>query len=708
MHFTFPVSYKLLDTPIEFLKGVGPKRAEVLQKELGIFRFADLLFYFPFRYIDRTKFYKISEINPDMQYVQLKGKIISIETIQGKGKSQRLSAMFSDGNKTMDLVWFTGLRWIKSSIKEGADYVIFGRPGSFNGRLNMAHPELELLTDHLASPQGKLQAIYSTTEKAKNMGLDSKGIGKLAITLLNQIPPNSFKESLSTNILTQLNLLPREESLRKVHLAPDNGSMQKSLFRLKFEELFYSQLRLQKIKNLRKKQLKGIIFEKIDNYFDHFFHQYLPFQLTNAQKRVLKEIRRDTLGGFQMNRLLQGDVGSGKTIVALMTMLMGIDNGYQAAIIAPTEILANQHLKTITHLLKDLNLNVRLLTGSTKKKERREIINMLADGSLHLLIGTHAIIEDPVIFKNLGIAVIDEQHRFGVAQRAKLWAKSKNNPPHILVMTATPIPRTLAMTLYGDLDISIIDELPPGRKQVRTLHYYDFTRQKVLDLMAAEIRKGRQAYVVFPLIEESEKIDMKNLMDGFDQLQASLPQFKISMLHGRMTNEAKENEMKRFAAGITNIMVSTTVIEVGVDISNATIMVIENADRFGLSQLHQLRGRVGRGGDQSYCILITHSKLSNDAQIRMQTMVRTNNGFEISEVDLDLRGPGEIEGTRQSGDLKFKIADLAHDQQILLQARDVAHSLLEEDPELKNPQNLIILNILNNELKTRGAWARIS
>lgn len=702
------MSYALLDTPIEFLKGVGPKRAEVLQKELGIFKFVDLLFYFPFRYVDRTKFYRINEINPDMQYVQLKGKIVTIETIQGKGRNQRLSATFSDGQGVMELIWFTGIRWIKSSLKVGAEYVIFGRPSSFNGKLNMAHPELELLIDHLASPQGKLQAVYSTTEKAKNLGLDSKGISKLAITLLGQIPPNSFQESLSSSILSELQLISREQALRKVHMPPDNESMQKALFRLKFEELFYSQLRLLQVKNIRKQQLRGIIFEKIDTYFDQFYHQYLPFELTNAQKRVLKEIRKDTLGGFQMNRLLQGDVGSGKTIVALMTMLMGIDNGYQATLLAPTEILANQHFKTISHLLRETNLNVGLLTGSTKKSERKELFANLEQGNLHILIGTHAIIEDPVIFKNLGIAVIDEQHRFGVAQRAKLWGKNKNNPPHVLVMTATPIPRTLAMTLYGDLDVSIIDELPPGRKPIKTQHFYDFSRQKVMDLMAAEINKGRQCYVVYPLIEESEKIDMKNLMDGFEQIQAALPQFSISMLHGRMTAEAKENEMKRFAAGLTNIMVSTTVIEVGVDVPNASIMLIENAERFGLSQLHQLRGRVGRGADQSYCLLVTHSKLSNDAQIRMQTMVRTNNGFEISEVDLDLRGPGDIEGTRQSGDLKFKIADLAHDQQILAIARDVAQRILEDDPELIQPNNLVIRKILSIEMQTRNAWARIS
>jgi ATP-dependent DNA helicase RecG len=702
------LSYALLDTPIEFLKGVGPRRAEVLQKELGIFKFVDLLFYFPFRYVDRTKFYRINEINPDMQYVQLKGKIVTIETIQGKGRNQRLSATFSDGQGVMELIWFTGIRWIKSSLKVGAEYVIFGRPSSFNGKLNMAHPELELLIDHLASPQGKLQAVYSTTEKAKNLGLDSKGISKLAITLLGQIPPNSFQESLSSSILSELQLISREQALRKVHMPPDNESMQKALFRLKFEELFYSQLRLLQVKNIRKQQLRGIIFEKIDTYFDQFYHQYLPFELTNAQKRVLKEIRKDTLGGFQMNRLLQGDVGSGKTIVALMTMLMGIDNGYQATLLAPTEILANQHFKTISHLLRETNLNVGLLTGSTKKSERKELFANLEQGNLHILIGTHAIIEDPVIFKNLGIAVIDEQHRFGVAQRAKLWGKNKNNPPHVLVMTATPIPRTLAMTLYGDLDVSIIDELPPGRKPIKTQHFYDFSRQKVMDLMAAEINKGRQCYVVYPLIEESEKIDMKNLMDGFEQIQAALPQFSISMLHGRMTAEAKENEMKRFAAGLTNIMVSTTVIEVGVDVPNASIMLIENAERFGLSQLHQLRGRVGRGADQSYCLLVTHSKLSNDAQIRMQTMVRTNNGFEISEVDLDLRGPGDIEGTRQSGDLKFKIADLAHDQQILAIARDVAQRILEDDPELIQPNNLVIRKILSIEMQTRNAWARIS
>ncbi len=702
------MSYALLDTPIEFLKGVGPRRAEVLQKELGIFKFVDLLFYFPFRYVDRTKFYRINEINPDMQYVQLKGKIVTIETIQGKGRNQRLSATFSDGQGVMELIWFTGIRWIKSSLKVGAEYVIFGRPSSFNGKLNMAHPELELLIDHLASPQGKLQAVYSTTEKAKNLGLDSKGISKLAITLLGQIPPNSFQESLSSSILSELQLISREQALRKVHMPPDNESMQKALFRLKFEELFYSQLRLLQVKNIRKQQLRGIIFEKIDTYFDQFYHQYLPFELTNAQKRVLKEIRKDTLGGFQMNRLLQGDVGSGKTIVALMTMLMGIDNGYQATLLAPTEILANQHFKTISHLLRETNLNVGLLTGSTKKSERKELFANLEQGNLHILIGTHAIIEDPVIFKNLGIAVIDEQHRFGVAQRAKLWGKNKNNPPHVLVMTATPIPRTLAMTLYGDLDVSIIDELPPGRKPIKTQHFYDFSRQKVMDLMAAEINKGRQCYVVYPLIEESEKIDMKNLMDGFEQIQAALPQFSISMLHGRMTAQAKENEMKRFAAGLTNIMVSTTVIEVGVDVPNASIMLIENAERFGLSQLHQLRGRVGRGADQSYCLLVTHSKLSNDAQIRLQTMVRTNNGFEISEVDLDLRGPGDIEGTRQSGDLKFKIADLAHDQQILAIARDVAQRILEDDPELIQPNNLVIRKILSSEMQTRNAWARIS
>lgn len=702
------MSYELLDTPIEFLKGVGPKRAEVLQKELGIFKFADLLFYYPFRYIDRTKFYKISEINPDMQYVQLKGKITSIETIQGKGRNQRLSAIFTDGTGVLELIWFTGIKWIKAGLFVDSEYVIFGRPSIFNGKLNMAHPELELLRDHAASPQGKLQAVYSTTEKAKNSGLDSKGISKLAITLLAQVPQKSFPETLSTNIITQLHLIPKEIAIRSVHIPPDNESMQNSLFRLKFEELFYAQLKILQVKNLRKKQLKGILFEKIDTYFDQFYHHYLPFELTGAQKRVLKEIRRDTLGGSQMNRLLQGDVGSGKTIVALMTMLMGIDNGYQATILAPTEILANQHFKTLSNLLKDTNLEVRLLTGSTKKSERNELLPKLADGSLNILIGTHAVIEDPVIFKNLGIAVIDEQHRFGVAQRAKLWGKNKNSPPHVLVMTATPIPRTLAMTLYGDLDVSVIDELPPGRKPIKTQHYYDFTRQKVIDLMEAEIKKGRQCYVVFPLIEESEKVDMKNLMGGFEQLQAALPQYSISMLHGRMKPEAKENEMKRFAAGLTNIMVSTTVIEVGVDVPNASIMVIENAERFGLSQLHQLRGRVGRGADQSYCMLVTHSKLNNDAQIRMLTMVRTNDGFEISEVDLDLRGPGDIEGTRQSGELKFKIADLATDQKILMVAREIAQDILEIDPELTDPENQILRKVLATDMQGRNAWSRIS
>lgn len=702
------MNYTLLDTPIEYLKGVGPKRAEVLQKELGIFRFADLLFYFPFRYVDRTKFYKISEINPEMQLVQLKGRITRIETIQGKGRNQRLTAQFTDGDNTMELIWFTGLRWIKTALKVNADYVIFGRPGVFNGKLNMAHPEMELLADHTSSPQGKLQAIYSTTEKAKNSGLDSKGISKLAITLLGQIPVGSIHESLPNSIRNGLGLMNREEALRKVHMPPDNESMQKCLTRLKFEELFYAQLRLLKIKKQRKQAHKGIIFEKVDGHFDTFYHQHLPFELTNAQKRVLKEIRRDTVQGYQMNRLLQGDVGSGKTIVALMTMLMGIDNGYQATLLAPTEILANQHFKTITTLLQNLQLKVRLLTGSTKKSEREEIFTLLESGELDILIGTHAVIEDPVIFKNLGIAIIDEQHRFGVAQRAKLWNKNKLNPPHILVMTATPIPRTLAMTLYGDLDISIIDELPPGRKPIRTMHFYDLSRQQVLDLMQLEINKGRQCYVVYPLIEESEKVDMKNLMDGFEQLQSSLPQYSISMLHGRMTGEAKDQEMKRFAQGKTQIMVSTTVIEVGVDVPNASMMVIENAERFGLSQLHQLRGRVGRGADQSYCILVTHSKLNNDALVRMQTMVKTNNGFEISEVDLNLRGPGDIAGTRQSGEIKFKIADLAHDQKILMLAREAAIQLLEDDPELQAADNRIIHQILSNEMQTKDIWARIS
>lgn len=702
------MSYAILDTPIEFLKGVGPKRAEVLQKELGIFKFADLLFYFPFRYIDRTKFYKIAEVSPDMQFIQIKGRIVSVETIQGKGKNQRMSAIFSDGENTMELIWFTGIRWIKTNLKVNTDYVIFGRPSIFNGRINMAHPEMELLQDHISSPAGKLQAIYSTTEKAKNSGLDSKGISKLAITLLTQIPRYGFPETLPPSLVAELQLASKEDALRNVHLPPDNEWMQKALFRLKFEELFYAQLRLLEVKNLRKLQLKGIHFEKIDTHFDEFYKQHLPFELTNAQKRVLKEIRRDTVGGFQMNRLLQGDVGSGKTIVALMTMLMGIDNGFQAAMLAPTEILANQHFKTISKLLAPTQLKVRLLTGSTKKKEREELFAALADGSIHVLVGTHAIIEDPVIFKNLGIAIIDEQHRFGVAQRAKLWGKNKNNPPHILVMTATPIPRTLAMTLYGDLDVSIIDELPPGRKPIQTQHYYDFSRQKVIDLMDREIKKGRQCYVVYPLIEESEKVDMKNLMDGFEQMQGYLPQYSISMLHGRMTTEAKEKEMERFAAGLTQIMVSTTVIEVGVDVPNASMMVIENAERFGLSQLHQLRGRVGRGADQSYCLLVTHSKLSNDAQVRMQTMVRTNNGFDISEVDLELRGPGDIEGTRQSGELKFKIANLANDQKILMMAREVAQNILEADPELTEPDHLILRKVLNTELNSRNAWARIS
>lgn len=701
------MSTELLDTSIEFLKGVGPKRAEVFQKEFGIFRFGDLLHYFPFRYVDRTKFYQISEINDSLTYVQLKGKIIHSETII-KGKSQRMVATFSDGINSIELVWFTGLRWIKNSLKLHTDVVVFGKPTYFNGSYNIAHPEIELLQEHLASPQGKLQAVYSSTEKAKNLGLDSKGISKCVMQLLQIIPPYYFVENLNSKTVAHYRLLSRDESLRAIHLPKDVEHMQKAQLRLKFEELFFAQLKLVAANNKRKQSLKGILFEKIDGAFDEFFKNHLPFELTNAQKRVLKEIRKDTVQGWQMNRLLQGDVGSGKTIVALMTMLMAIDNGYQAAMIAPTEILANQHFEGISDLLKSMNLNVRLLTGSTKKKAREEIHAMLESGELHILIGTHAIIEDKVIFKNLGIAVIDEQHRFGVAQRSKLWNKNKNTPPHILVMTATPIPRTLAMTIYGDLDVSIIDELPPGRKPIQTIHRFDINRQKVYDLIDQEIQKGRQCYIVYPLIEESEKIDLKNLMDGMELVKKFLPQYKVSFLHGRLPNDVKEAEMKRFADGNTHIMVATTVIEVGVNVPNATVMVIENAERFGLSQLHQLRGRVGRGGDQSYCILVTFSKLSNEGRIRMETMCRTNNGFEISEVDLQLRGPGDMDGTRQSGVLKFKIADIQQDSKILSVARTEAEKILEEDPELTKEENKIIRLILERTLEGKNSWSRIS
>lgn len=695
-----------LDTSIEYLKGVGPKRAEILQQELGIYRFYDLLSHFPYRYIDRTRFHQIREITPDTGFVQLKGTITQVEVVEGKGRKARMSATFTDGTGSIQLVWFSGIKWIRNQVKPQATYVVFGKLNVFNSKLSMAHPEMDMLEGEHAVLSTGLQPVYNSTEKAKSAGLDSKGLSRLIKTLLEQ-HKQPFKETLPEYLVQQLRLPDRNEALRQIHQPDSMDKMLRAKFRLKFEELFFVQLRLLRVMGSRKAHAPGFVFEKIDHFFHRFYHEHLPFELTHAQKKVLKEIRKDVLSGVQMNRLLQGDVGSGKTIVALFAMLMAIDNGYQACILAPTEILATQHFKGISELIAPLGLNIRLLTGSTKKKEREDIHAMLEDGSLHLLAGTHAILEEKVIFKNLGLAIVDEQHRFGVAQRARLWQKNIRSP-HILIMTATPIPRTLAMTLYGDLDVSVIDELPPGRKPVKTIHRYELNRQKAYDLVDEEIKKGRQAYIVFPLIEESEKLDYKNLMDGYDHVRKAFPHYHVSMLHGKMTPDAKEFEMKRFVKGETHIMVSTTVIEVGVNVPNASVMVIESAERFGLSQLHQLRGRVGRGAEQSYCILITPYKISEEGRKRMETMVRTNDGFEIAEVDLQLRGPGDIEGTRQSGLMNFKIADIIKDQKIVALSRDAARTILEEDPKLSADKHQILIKTLEELNQGKTNWSKIS
>lgn len=696
-----------LHTPIEFLKGVGPKRAETLQKELGIFTFNDLLFHFPFRYVDRSRFYKVNEISPDLPYIQLKGTISQLEIIPGKGKNSRMKAVFTDDTGSLDLVWFSGIKWIKDTLLPHTEYILFGKPTYYNGKPNIAHPELEIAESVNEKPTAKLQPIYPSTEKAKNRGLDSRGILKIIRTLL-ELYPGKFEESLTPSIVEKLKLFSSDQALRNMHFPESVEAMQKARLRMAFEELFFTQLKLLKAQSLRKSVLKGYELEKIDEHFDRFYHHHLPFQLTGAQKRVIKEIRKDVLSGTQMNRLLQGDVGSGKTIVALMTMLMAVDNNLQATLIAPTEILANQHYQNIKELLGDMPVRVELLTGSTKKSNRKIISEGLENGELHILIGTHAVLEEQVKFKQLGLAVIDEQHRFGVAQRARLWNKNNTIAPHVLVMTATPIPRTLAMTLYGDLDVSVIDELPPGRKPIQTLHRFDVNRQKVYDLMLQELKKGRQVYVVYPLIEESEKMDYKNLHEGYTHILERFPGYHVSMMHGKLTPENKEFEMKRFVKGETQIMVATTVIEVGVNIPNASVMIIESAERFGLSQLHQLRGRVGRGAEQSYCILVTSHKLSAESKTRMETMCRTNDGFEIAEVDLQLRGPGDVEGTRQSGLMNFKVADLAKDQRILSLARDTARWVLDEDPQLALPSNQILAQTLLAINQGKTNWGRIS
>ncbi|MGZ3862363.1 MAG: ATP-dependent DNA helicase RecG [Bacteroidia bacterium] len=696
-----------LDTKIEFLKGIGPQRGEMLRNELGIFTYNDLLNLYPFRYVDRSKIYKIKEITEDLPYVQLKGRIVKTETL-GTKFQQRFVAQFKDDTGTIELVWFQGAKWLVGKFKPDVDYVVLGKPSEFRGKYNITHPEVDLANDESIKQNSALQPVYPSTEKLKSKGLDSKGIVKLQEVLIPQIK-GKITETLPQNLIEQFKLVSKEEALTQIHFPENAEKLKKAEYRLKFEEFFYLQLKVLKNKNFRKHSVQSFVFEKVGFYFNTFFEKHLPFQLTGAQKRVLKEVRADVKTGKQMNRLLQGDVGSGKTIVALMSMLMALDNGYQSCLMAPTEILAQQHFTNISRLVAPLGIECVLLTGSVKGKQRKEILQNLLEGKIQIIVGTHALLEDPVQFKNLGFVVIDEQHRFGVAQRAKLQAKNVS-PPHVLVMSATPIPRTLAMTLYGDLDTSVIDELPPGRKPIQTLHYGDNKRLRLYGFMKEQIKLGRQVYVVYPLIEESEKLDFKNLMEGYDALSAEfpLPQYKISVVYGKMETAKKDFEMQRFVKGETQIMVATTVIEVGVDVPNASVMVIESAERFGLSQLHQLRGRVGRGAEQSYCILMSSFKLSADGKTRMETMVRTNDGFEVAEVDLKLRGPGDIEGTQQSGILNLRIADLAKDQQILQIARNAASDILDKDPQLQKAENQILNRELINQNKSTFNWSKVA
>jgi ATP-dependent DNA helicase RecG len=701
------MSNAFLQTPVEYLKGVGPQKAEILKAEMGIYSYGDLLTLYPFRYVDRTKFYKINEINPDMPYVQIRGRFTRMKAI-GEKRAKRLSAIFKDESGEIELVWFQGIKWMVDKFKGDKEYIVFGKPQLYNGKWNIAHPEVEEVSEANTRLANAWQPVYPSTEKMKSKALDTKGIARLMRPLLT-LMQGKIEETLPGLVIGKMKLIAREQAVLQIHLPSSPEKLQKAEFRLKFEELFFIQLKLLKLKAYRKEQFKGFVFGVVGEHFNDFYKNHLPFPLTNAQKRVIKEIRQDTGSGKHMNRLLQGDVGSGKTLVALMTMLIAIDNGFQAGIMAPTEILANQHFETISSLLSGMNLRIALLTGSTKTAQRRELHAALRSGEIHILIGTHALIEDIVQFKNLGMVVIDEQHRFGVEQRSRLWKKNVN-PPHVLVMTATPIPRTLAMTLYGDLDVSVIDELPPGRKPVRTLHKFDSHRLEVFGFMKEQIKLKRQIYVVYPLIKESETMDYKDLQDGYESISRAfpLPDYKVSILHGQMKTEAKDFEMRRFVKGETNIMVATTVIEVGVNVPNASVMVIESAERFGLSQLHQLRGRVGRGADQSFCILMSSHKLSSDAKLRLNTMVRTSDGFEIADVDLKLRGPGDITGTQQSGILNLKIADLVQDAQILTYARNVAIDLLEEDPDLMKPENKIAAERLAELEKDRTNWSRIS
>ena len=697
-----------LQQEIKFLSGVGPKRAELLKKELGIFSFEDLLYYFPYKYIDRSKFNKISELKPNLSNVQIKGKIIRFE-IAGTSPKKRLIAQFSDGTETIELLWFKGLSFIQKSLFLNTEYIVFGKPGFFSGKYNIIHPEVEDSIKSTKHIQAKLQAYYNSTEKLKKSFLHSKAISKLVNNLMFVLK-GKIQETLPEYLMQKHKLISLNQALVNIHFPQSPDLLKKAIYRLKFEELFYIQLNILQKRSVRILRSRGFVFSLVGDFFNQFYEKNLPFELTGAQKRVLKEIRKDIGSGKQMNRLLQGDVGSGKTLVALMSMLIALDNGFQTCIMAPTEILANQHFDTIKEFLKDLNVNVRLLTGSTKTKVRKEIHENLLNGELQILIGTHALIEDVVQFKNLGLVVIDEQHRFGVSQRAKLWKKNIQ-PPHILVMTATPIPRTLAMTIYGDLEVSVIDELPPGRKSIQTTHLYDSKRLRMFGFLKQQIELGRQIYIVYPLIKESEKMDYKDLEDGYESITRAFqpPKYAVSVVHGRMKAEEKDAAMNLFVRGQTHIMVATTVIEVGVNVPNASVMVIESAERFGLSQLHQLRGRVGRGADQSFCILMTSYKLSNEARRRIEIMTGTNDGFEIAEADLKIRGPGDIEGTQQSGiAFDLKIANLGKDGQLIQYVRDIADEILEKDPELKAAENYQLLDQLRKITNKKVDFSIIS
>ena len=695
----------ILDQDIQFLPSVGTKTKEILSKELGIRSYGDLLEYYPYKYVDRSKIFHISELTSDMPFVQLKGKILSYEEVDIGKRNKMLVAHFSDGYGVVDLVWFRSAQYIIKSYKVGIEYIVFGKPSAYNGRFQFAHPDIDDASKLQISEMG-MQPFYGLTENMKKRGYTSRSLERITRNLVSILPP--LPETLPDFIVNRLHLVSRDAALRMIHYPHSHQEMQKAQVRLKFEELFYVQLNILRYASDQRRKYRGYIFNRIGDIFNGFYAHHLPFELTGAQKRVMHEIRADMCSGRQMNRLLQGDVGSGKTLVALMTMLIALDNGYQACLMAPTEILAEQHLQTIRDFLQGMDIRVELLTGIVKGKKRKEILDGLATGDIQILIGTHAVIEDPVAFHRLGVAVIDEQHRFGVAQRAKLWAKSEN-PPHVLVMTATPIPRTLAMTIYGDLDVSVIDELPPGRKPIQTLHKFDNQLTSLYQSIRRQINLGRQVYIVFPLIKENEKIDLKNLEEGYETLKQAFPEFRLSKIHGRMKSAEKEAEMEQFVKGKTQILVATTVIEVGVNVPNASVMVILDAQRFGLSQLHQLRGRVGRGCDQSYCILVTGYKLSEETRKRIDIMCDTNDGFRIAEADLKLRGPGDLEGTQQSGmAFDLKIANIARDGQLVQLARTEAQAIIDADPQCEHPQNTLLWNRLRELKKTHINWAAIS